>query len=90
MRHQYGRHTVSNASTDPVPTPTGDPDDEPGDRSVAIFYVDLAALAKHKAADPNKVYEAPFTIGIVAGDAAPSAYKAPILIDPKIRNDGGR
>ena len=45
---------------------------------IATFYIDLAALYDESKPQP---YSAPFTIGLTAGNT-------PILIDPKVWNDG--
>ena len=51
---------------------------------VASFYVDLEKLG---AMGPDT--EIPFTIALTAGNMGPDPVKTPILIDPKVRNDGG-
>jgi hypothetical protein len=58
--------------------------DAADDKEIAIFYVDLKAMA-----GKPETYVAPFTIGLVSGTEG-SKIQTPILIDPKIRNDGGR
>jgi hypothetical protein len=69
-----GRNPISSAMEE----------DQADDKAVALFYIDLAAMG----AQPES-YEAPFTIGLEAGTAG-SRIQTPILIDPKVRNDGGR
>lgn len=67
--------------------PIGQPqkeEDLADDKEIAIFYVDLKAMA----GQPES-YVAPFTIGLDAGTPG-SRIQTPILIDPKIRNNGGR
>jgi hypothetical protein len=66
------------------PIAKADKEDLATDREIAIFYIDLKAMA----AKPES-YVAPFTIGLQAGTPA-SKIQTPILIDPKIRNNGGR
>jgi hypothetical protein len=66
--------------------PTTNSSSEKG-KLVAHFYVDLAKLY-----DQKPGYGAPFTIGLLAGSDStdPDKLPTPILIDPKVRNDGGR
>jgi hypothetical protein len=59
-------------------------DDEADDKAIAVFYIDLKAMAEQP-----ESYEVPFTIGLEAGSEA-SKIQTPILIDPKVRNNGGR
>ena len=51
---------------------------------VASFFVDLEKLG-----DMGPDSEIPFTIALTAGNTGPDPVKTPILIDPKVRNDGG-
>ncbi len=51
---------------------------------ISIFYVDVAALA-----GMSVDAALPFTIGLTADNTGANAARTPILIDPKIINDGG-
>jgi hypothetical protein len=70
-----GRNPIASALLD---------EDQADDKQIALFYVDLKAMSEQP-----ESYEAPFTIGLEAGTAG-SRIQTPILIDPKIRNNGGR
>lgn len=59
-------------------------EDQADDKAIAVFYIDLGAMGNQP-----ESYEAPFTIGLEAGTAG-SRIQTPILIDPKVRNNGGR
>ena len=74
---------VETALCDSEPTITTDATGANQAKYIATFYVDLEKLAA--LGDDANV---PFTIALTAGNMGPDPVATPVLIDPKIRNDG--